>query len=154
MRYSRKYVERHNKVLNRIKKAAGDRWRVYSEDQTIDDSRLRPDLVLAKDDNAIIIDVKITFENGDGSFQAARAEKITKYEPHAKRLTDSKKFKKVDVYAVIVGSLGSWDKENDRCIQRLCSKKYASLMRKLIVSETLRSSRDIYIEHLTGQSQS
>lgn len=154
MRYSRKYVKRHNDVVKRVKKASSGRWRVHSEDQTLDGTLLRPDLVLEKDGNAMIIDVKITFENGDGSFQAAREEKLNKYEPMAKRLKESKTFKKVDVYAIIVGSLGSWDKENDKCIRRLCSKKYASLMRKLIVSETLRSSRDIYIEHLTGQSQS
>lgn len=59
----------------------------------------------------------------------------------------------MSVEAVVVGALGSWDRGNERVIARLCSRKYAKLLRKLVVAETLRSSRDIYIYHLTGIRQ-
>lgn len=67
------------------------------------------------------------------------------------------------VEAIVVGSLGSWDPKNCICSKHstsiswnncICSKKYMQLMRNLIVSDTLRSSRNIYTEFITGMKQS
>lgn len=52
-----------------------------------------------------------------------------------------------------MGALGSWDRNNDRVLARLCSRKYARLMKKLIFSDVIKSSWDIYIEFITGQKQ-
>lgn len=64
-----------------------------------------------------------------------------------------KKYKKVTVDAIIVGPLGSWDNMNDKVIAQICSKKYGAMLKKLIISEAIRSSRDIYEEHRSGQLQ-
>lgn len=145
-------TKRHDLIIKRLKKAAVGRWTVYRENQTVDSSDLRPDLVLKKGNQFLIIDVTCPFENGPGVFSAARREKVDKYTNLANNLKTNTGCS-VDVEAIVVGSLGSWDPKNDKTVRRLCSKKYADLMRKLIVSETLRASRNIYIEHLTGVPQ-
>ena len=60
----------------------------------------------------------------------------------------------VHLDAVIVGSLGSWHPANDAVLKILhIGRNYSKIMRKLIVSNTIRWSRDIYVEHITGQCQ-
>lgn len=88
------------------------------------------------------------FENGPSAFADARREKENKYAPLVEEL--KKKYGTVRVDAVVVGSLGSWDPLNDKVLLRICSKQYLHLMRKLIVSGTLRASRNIYTELSTG----
>lgn len=101
---------------------------------------------------AIVIDVACTFEDGPAAYDTARMEKIKKYNCLKKSLAS--KFKEVSVEVIIVGALGSWDPKNDRICHRLCSKKYTKLMKNLIVSDTLRASRDIYITHLNRKKSS
>lgn len=43
--------------------------------------------------------------------------------------------------------LGSWDPKNDSIIRRICSEKYARVMRRIMVSETISYSQDIVFEH-------
>lgn len=52
------------------------------------------------------------------------------------------------VHAIVVGALGSWDPDNDKTIRRLCSGRYAKLMKKIIVSETTAHSQDAFDEHM------
>ncbi|XP_035205576.1 uncharacterized protein LOC118180617 [Stegodyphus dumicola] len=151
MRYSAAYQSRHNAVMDRVHKAAGSRWNLLSANQVFPGTNLRPDLVLCKDRSAIVIDVTISFENRLSAFSSAREDKITKYRPVVDLL--KRDFADVRSYAFVVGSLGAWDKENDKLLRRLCSNKYANLLRKLVVSETIRYSRNIYVEHLTGIRQ-
>ena len=148
----KKITERHNEIIGHVKKAAlGRSWNVYSENRAIAGSKLRPDLVLTKDKSAIIIDAAVTFENGESAFDRARKIKLEKYANIAKELRNS--YSDVSIAPIIVGSLGSWDPKNDRHLLRLCSKKYLNLMRKIIVSDTVRYSRDIFIEHTWGIKQ-
>ena len=109
-------------------------------------------MVLVKDDSAIILDVAVMFENGLEALSKARNIKIEKYSTTAETLRN--RFNHVSIAPIIVGSLGSWDPLNDRLLLRLCSKKYLKLMRKLIVADTIRYSRDIFYEHTTGKKQS
>jgi len=56
--------------------------------------------------------------------------------------------------AFIVGALGEWDPANEMVIRHLrLGYQYSKLMRKLMVSDTVRWSRDIYVEHITGEKQ-
>ncbi|XP_067128213.1 uncharacterized protein T26G10.4-like [Centruroides vittatus] len=51
------------------------------------------------------------------------------------------------------GTLGGWDPANEAAIRRLAiSRKYATVMKKLMVSDTIRASREIYIQHLNGNN--
>lgn len=113
-----------------------------SENQAVDNSLLRPGLIVVTDNNVIIIDITVTFEDEPEAFRITRPQKLEKYAELKSELL--KKYDSVDLDAIVVGSLGSWDVDNDKPVRRLCSKKYATVMRKLIVSEMLRASRNIY----------
>jgi hypothetical protein len=92
------------------------------------------------------------FENRYPAFQTARHEKQRKYAS----LADHYKQRGYSVYldAFIVGALGGWDPANELVINHLkLSHNYCRLMRKLMVSDAIRWSRDIYVEHLTTVRQ-
>ena len=150
---ARKITMRHNRIVARLKKAALGRWSVLRENQFLGAEGLRPDLVLVDKQNeeVLILDVTMPFESKLENFHRARKEKVLKYTNLVNELKG--RYRKVSCEAVVVGSLGSWDNKNDRIIHRLCSKKYAALMRKLIVSDSVRASRDIFFEHVTGIEQ-
>ncbi|XP_035232575.1 uncharacterized protein LOC118204353 [Stegodyphus dumicola] len=151
MRYSRLYQARHNAVVERIKKAASGRWQLLSENRPVRGLPLRPDIILTRDNACLILDITVAFDNRRSSFDAARREKMNKYRPLIEALKST--YNDVRVEAIVIGALGSWDPNNDKVLSRICSRKYASLMRKLIVSETISKSRDIYVEHLTDVRQ-
>ncbi|KFM61369.1 Retrovirus-related Pol polyprotein from type-1 retrotransposable element R2, partial [Stegodyphus mimosarum] len=149
MRYSRQYEQRHNTIVERIKKAASGKWNIAAENQQVTDLNLRPDMLLTRERSAIFVDVTVAFDNRMPAFERARRIKEDKYAPLAGELRTE--FDDVRIEAVVVGALGGWDPKNG-LIRHICSKSYGELM-KLIVSDTIRSTRDIYIEHLSGVPQ-
>ncbi|XP_054720777.1 uncharacterized protein LOC129230404 [Uloborus diversus] len=151
MRNSAAYQRRHNAIVDRIKKAAATRFTILGENQQVDPSNLRPDLVLQKGSTVLILDVTIPFENRLAAFETARQAKLQKYQPTAEFFKSS--FANVQIVPVLVGALGTWDPKNDKCLQSLCSRSYLKLMRKLCVSDTISWSRDIYTEHITNVRQ-
>jgi hypothetical protein len=53
--------------------------------------------------------------------------------------------------AFIVGALGEWDPANEVVIRYLrLGYQYCKMMRRQMVSDAVRWSRDIYIEHVIG----
>lgn len=52
--------------------------------------------------------------------------------------------------AVVVGTPVSWDSANDRIVRGISSRKYAKIMRKIIIDVTFSHSGDIYHEHIEG----
>ncbi|XP_064462370.1 uncharacterized protein LOC135372841 [Ornithodoros turicata] len=79
MRYSALYTARHNKIVRWIRQAAEARYTVFSENQAIGDTGLRPDLVVARGEEAIVYDATVVFDNRQEAFRNARAEKEQKY---------------------------------------------------------------------------
>ncbi|GLV46536.1 hypothetical protein CBL_20861 [Carabus blaptoides fortunei] len=152
MRNAAAYQKRHDATLDRIQQAAQVKYHVLSRNQELPGmAGLRPDLVLVKGKQAIVIDVTVAFENRQEALMAARQGKIQKYTPLANHLSAT--YTEVAIEPVVVGSLGAWPKENDSLIHRICTRKYGIPMKKLITSDTIRWSRDIYTEHITGQRQ-
>ncbi|EMP36859.1 hypothetical protein UY3_05943 [Chelonia mydas] len=100
----------------------------------------------------MLVDVPVSFENRTPAFCKARPCKLEKYAPVADTLRA--KGYEVQVDALIVGALGAWDPCNEHVL-RTCGigRCYAWLMRQLMVSDTMRWSRDIYTEHITGHRQ-
>jgi hypothetical protein len=149
-------TKRHNAIQDRLVKAfsasASTTVRINQSIPGLDG--FQPDFVAVNDTckTVAIIDVTMPFENRYAAFQAARQEKQKKYAPlvdHYNRLGYS-----VFLDDFIVGALGGWDPANERIINQLkLSHKYCRLMRKLMVSDAIRWSRDIYIEHLSGIRQ-
>ncbi|XP_027850614.2 uncharacterized protein LOC114129936 [Aphis gossypii] len=152
MRYTALYMARHNAIVARVKKAASTKFEVLSENQVLGNQGLRPDLVLKKGPNIYIVDVTVPFDNRLEAFKVAATEKKVKYERLRTEMADRYGCS-ASVVPIIVGALGSWDPGNDPFMRILCSRSYASLMRKLCVSDTIAASRDIYIEHLSGVRQ-
>ncbi|KAM7178890.1 uncharacterized protein RBU57_006749 isoform 1-T5 [Macrochelys suwanniensis] len=110
------------------------------------DSQLRPDVVITDEaqKKIILVDIMVSF--------VARARKLEKYAPLADTLRP--KAYEVQLDALIVGPLGTWDTCNERVLQTCgIGRRYARLMRRLMVSDTIRWSRDIYIEHITSHRQ-
>ena len=151
MRYSETMRKRHNLIVDQIKKAASPRFEILAENQECGVRGLRPDLVISKGDRAFIIDVTMPFENKQEAFEAARKAKLDKYTPVLNHLRT--RFPNVTIEPIIVGPLGTWDPSNDAFLKKLCSRKYASLLRKIAVSNAIMTSRDIYTEHITGVVQ-
>jgi len=56
--------------------------------------------------------------------------------------------------AFIVGALGGWDPASERIVNQLkMGQTYCRLIKKIMVSDAIRWSRDIYIEHISGIKQ-
>ncbi|XP_075723824.1 uncharacterized protein LOC142765905 [Rhipicephalus microplus] len=135
---------RHNAIVYHVRTAASRELTVAFENQAVGDTGLRPDLILVRGEEAIIIDVTCPFENTPDAFENARNAKMGHYEPVAAFLRHQ--YQGVTVDAVIVGALGAWDSANDRVLRRICP--YLRLFKKLCVSEVIAASREIYHEHL------
>jgi hypothetical protein len=82
----------------------------------------------------------------------ARQQKLQKYEDLARAL--SGRFTEVEEDAIVLGSLGSWDSENDKVMRPMCSRKHLKLFKKMCVLYVIRYSRDIYVEHITESDNS
>lgn len=97
-----------------------------------------------------MLDICCPFENRREALRVAREHKRSKYEPVRQFLL--RRYQRVTVDAVVVGALGSWDPANDATLKRLCSRSYLRTMKRLVVSETIACSRNIYVTHVTGQA--
>ena len=149
------YQLRHDAILARLERATrlspGDDLRVNRRVPGLD-SPLHPDLVVSRGVHVTLVDVTVAFENRPDALRAAAADKERKYEPLGQELR--RQGKTASVHALVLGSLGTWVRSNETTLRQLrVSRVYARLMRKLMVSDTLRWSRDVYVEHITGSRQ-
>ncbi|XP_023219819.1 uncharacterized protein LOC111621802 [Centruroides sculpturatus] len=144
-------TKRHDAVLNRLHHAIRPgNFEILTNQQVPGyNDRCRPDLVVISDTakTATIVDVCIPFENGQDAFDIARRAKEEKYR-------NVKEYFRRQSYnttcdAFILGSLGGYDHQNTSVLQRLgISRNYSRTMIKLMVSDTIRWSREIYHHHL------
>ena len=155
-RHSVAYQRRHDALLSRLANAVrrdGVDVRVNRQVPG-SESALRPDLVVTRDGGASVVlaDVTVAFENGPEALQAASDAKERKYAPLVAELRAAGK--EASVVTLVVGPLGTWWSGNELVLRQLrVGRRYARLMRRLMVSDTLRWSRDVYIEHITGHRQ-
>jgi len=146
-------TKRHNDIVRRIKLQASrprTRCRILFENQRIPGSgnRDRPDLVILKDRTPYVIDVTIPFESGEDAFKKARAREKYEWIKLALRGGD---IRSVVLDAFIVGSLGSWDPDNEAIVELFTSKFDRTLFKNFCVSNVIKWSRDIYTEHVEGK---
>ena len=138
---------RHNAIVERLAAAS---WLGVGGDL----AALRLDIVVTHEPSrtVVIVDVTVPFENTFAALEAARVEKVQKYQPLADALRGCGYVVHVDGF--VVGALGAWHPNNDGLASFLrVSSRYASLMRLLMVSETIAWSRDMYVEHVSGIKQ-
>lgn len=150
-------TRRHNAVLDRLTRAmnkSGSK-EIYSNQPLPNyEGSERPDLVVVDRDErtVFILDVTIPFENRYTAFEIARNTKIQKYQNLAAHF--ERQGFRTSVDAFVIGSLGGYDPANESALRHLgISHGYAVLMKRLMVSDTIRWSRDIYVEHITGHRQ-
>ncbi|GIY24079.1 transposon TX1 uncharacterized 149 kDa protein [Caerostris darwini] len=149
--HSHAWQLRHNAIVDRLVQAMQRRARVLSINQTVCDTSLRPDITARVDNTVYIIDITCPFEGNDSAFTAAFENKSSKYEAllslyQAQGLSAT-------IVPFIVGALGSWCPWNDKLLKKFCTNSYIAVFRKLCVSDTIKWSRDIYTEHITGHRQ-
>ena len=136
---------RHNLILERIRRALANNNCTILIDQKIPDSpgRLRPDIAIIRGSEICIVDVIIPFENTPNSFVSARSEKRLKYADLVSWAQS--KFDKVSFGVFIVGSLGSWDPDNQFVLRMLrIGANYAKLFKRLCCIDALKGSLEIW----------
>ncbi|XP_017772888.1 PREDICTED: uncharacterized protein LOC108559993, partial [Nicrophorus vespilloides] len=109
---------------------------------------LRPDIQIVDEGRkrVVLIDLAIPFEDGLDALLRCRLQKVDKYTPLAASLESAGY--QTEVHALLVGTLGSWDPANEAALRVAgVHRRFAPLMRKLMTSDVIRRSRDIYIEH-------
>ena len=114
------------------------------------DESLRPDIAAVNETckTGAIIDIAMPFENRYAAFQNARQEKQKKYAPVAEHY--HRHGYSVFLEAFIVGELGGLGPTNEKIINHLkVGRSYCRLMRKLMVSDVICWSCDIYIQQLS-----
>ncbi|XP_026465938.1 uncharacterized protein LOC113369394 [Ctenocephalides felis] len=150
-------TKRHDSIVQRLITAAkkpADGALYANQPIPEYDGQERPDIVIIdnREKTAAIIDIAVPFENRTEAFQTTRQLKKDKYAALAEHFR-AKGFR-TTVDAFIVGSLGGYCSRNWTALAALkVNKKYAVLMKRLMVSDTIRWSRDIYVEHITGHRQ-
>jgi hypothetical protein len=107
----------------------------------VDNSGLRPDLVVTSTNPPIIIDVTVPLSSADG-LEKAQARKIEKY----KHLGV--------VLPLVVGSLGSWLPSNDEICLALgfSGRKWQSLKKKMKLL-AIQGTTQIIAKHLAYQTE-
>lgn len=110
-------TKQHNKIVEWICKAAGDRWSIYKQTEPIGRDRLKPDIILIKGTEAVIIDVTCPFENGPVALNIARQNKIEKYTNLMNEMLSWHRFERVSIKPIFIGSLVSWEPLNEKFLK-------------------------------------
>lgn len=155
MKHSAASNNRHRSVLKHLTEAMGPRPDLRVERTLPGSGSLdKPDLVILNEDakQAVIVDIACPFDNKYQAFLTKRTEKKEKY-AHLVEFLVGKGYT-VHIDALLVGSLGSWDPANEPVLGILgIPLPGRSKLRRLIVSDVIRWSRDIYVEHVSGVRQ-
>jgi hypothetical protein len=143
---------RHDKILERLSNVI--RSGTYTVDQVVPGApgNNRPDLVITDENKVTIIDVTCPFENDEDALRSAAERKEAKYN----YLVDhfNKFNKQAKVFGFVVGPLGGWYAGNEKVLDELnVSLRYRTLFRKLCCADSIKVSRNIYVQHLTGVPQ-
>ncbi|KAL7303841.1 hypothetical protein TKK_0003965 [Trichogramma kaykai] len=151
-------TKHHDGVLDRLVKALKIPGTV-SVNRTVDGvdlewAQLRPDLVVRDEvrKKIVIVDVAVPFENRGVALEEVRSEKLAKYRGLAACL--ERQGYAVKLMPFLVGALGGWDAGNELVIRLLgINRRYAVMMRRMMISDTIRWSRNVYVEHVSGARQ-
>ena len=145
-------TKRHDSVLQRLTNAI--HRGTYTVDKVVPGApgNNRPDLVITDNHKVTIVDVTCPFENNENALTSAAKRKEDKYNyliDHFRSLNLQAK-----VFGFVVGPLGGWFPGNEKVLDELyMSNRYRTLFRKLCCADAIKGSRNIYVEHLTGETQ-
>lgn len=137
--------ERHNTILDQVKKATSKHIGTLFVDQAIPEAPgiLHPDLMAKTDTTITIVDVTMPYELGLDAFNSTRAKKTQKYSELVQWAKT--KYSHVHFGVLVVGNLGSWDTDSEETLKMLgIGQKYARLFRKLCCVDAINGSIKIW----------
>lgn len=125
------YYQRHNAKIKKLLLACRSQWERTKS--VIRSANLHPDLILIKNNDILILDKTVAYENGIDTLAPACQLKVEKYSGHANELSINDCTAKVEI--TVIGTLESWNLNSDKVIRRLGSNKYTKMMRKIQSSQ-------------------
>ena len=136
---------RHNKVVERLVRAIQNELGQKFLDQSLPGCSEvgRPNVVVLNHSNkkAFLVDVTCPCETGE-NLKAARSRKIEKYDSLKRKLEEDGYMTTLD--ALVVGSLGAWDPENDPLLTLIgIGQKYGTLFKKLCCQDAISGTYDL-----------
>jgi hypothetical protein len=101
-------IRRHDKMVANIAVKSEEKGHKVAREQlfSVQECRLKPDLVVTDGERALIVDVTVRFESGDALARGA-AEKIAKYQPLADYFVSQGVAREAQVLPIVVGSRGA-----------------------------------------------
>ncbi|KAF8385098.1 hypothetical protein PRIPAC_74240 [Pristionchus pacificus] len=148
--------KRHNFLHDRLRKALVDMPGVeIRHDCTVDGcNTLRPDIVridTAKR-HVVITDIHCPFDNDTDCIERANEIKRAKYTPVIEKYEEQGYT--VEFRPLVVTVLGMWWRGSCDSLKSLkIFPRYAELLRKLLVTDAIRGSRNVCVTHMTGVAQ-
>lgn len=147
---------RHNRIHDRLRKAIPSHPNIeVKHDSTIvGTGGLRPDIVAINrsDQSAVIVEIHSPYDNGTDAINRADERKLTKYQPLIDKL--EREGLSVQFHTLVVTALGRLGGGTLEALRALrIPAWYSKLMIKLLVSDAIRGSRDVYTYHITGHIQ-
>ena len=134
-------IKRHNTILTFIAEETEKLGHSIAINQAVENSALRPDLVVTSTNPPTIIDVTVPISSADG-LERAKASKIEKYKHLGL------------ILPLVVGSLGSWLPSNDEIAHALgfSRRKWHSMKKKMTLL-AIQGSTKIIAKHLAYQTE-
>lgn len=113
-------IKRHNVVTNALaEKCKHAGWKVAHEPHLkVENEVYKPDLVMVKDNKAVIVDPTIVFENGD-SLRKANEAKVNKYSRLDTIIRETYAVNEVHIKGLAIGCRGGWTRENSSTLVTL-----------------------------------
>ncbi|KAK9535952.1 hypothetical protein VZT92_005783 [Zoarces viviparus] len=136
-------IRRHHKICRLlVEEAESQGWMVEQEKRwtTPKGNTLAPDIVCRKGDVALIVDVTIRYESNKESLEAARREKLKKYQPLVATIIQEYRptITTVEVLGFPVGARGKWPRSNNAVLKTLgLSKKRRTTFAKCVSRRTI-----------------
>lgn len=149
--------ERHNSIHDRLKKAIRPIPGTVTYHDTVipgSNSLLRPDVVRVSESEktVLIVEIHVPFDSGETAIERANEVKRAKYQPLFDHFANQGYV--VTFRPLVITALGRlWRGSYEALGALKISLQYSRLMRKLMVADTIKGSRDIYALHMTGQRQ-
>ncbi|GFY18408.1 uncharacterized protein TNCV_2396371 [Trichonephila clavipes] len=137
---------------NVANKAVAFKGTVLSKNQVVGSDGLSPDLVAVIDNTIYIIDVTVPFENRRSAFQQAKQRKIEKYTSLIPYFAN-RGFSRVQIVPIVVGSLGTWDPENDIFLKKQYSTDAADVQPGPEATEENESDKNVNSSDVNSISQ-
>ena len=141
-------IQKHNKVQNRLVSLLRTKLKDIEVNTSPHEvqTTLRPDIIIRRPDEIMLLDVKIPWDSSD-TIKAARLANKEKYRGLAADI-QSATGKYTHVETFVVGSLGTWDKRNNDVLRGLGFdfQDFRTFKDKMIAA-AITGSRQTYDEH-------